>query len=285
MPLLYYWRGDNYRRDLDYGAGYHLNQGNPLLHSIALGDSLWAFTRAKDGRYALAAELVASAKTVNPPGYRYGRYRLWGDLSRSRYFAVAGPPDITTLVQSLSVRAGGTVLGRAFQGHAAVRPITQEDHAILAAYATRLPLEPRARLLPEERLEALILSGDEEAVARLVQDEPSGLAESRRAYLYSEVKRRSRQNVQSLRELYGGRCQLCAWSPRTTYSTELCEAHHVRWLSRGGLDAISNMVLICPNHHRAIHAKDAVFDFELNGFVFPAHREPLSLAAHPLASE
>jgi 5-methylcytosine-specific restriction enzyme A len=31
MPLLYYWRGDNYRRDLDYGAGYHLNQANPLM--------------------------------------------------------------------------------------------------------------------------------------------------------------------------------------------------------------------------------------------------------------
>lgn len=36
MPLLYYWRGDNYRRDLDLGAGYHLNQGTPRLHE-ALG--------------------------------------------------------------------------------------------------------------------------------------------------------------------------------------------------------------------------------------------------------
>ena len=33
MPLLYFWRGDNYRRDLDYGAGYHLNQSNPLLQA------------------------------------------------------------------------------------------------------------------------------------------------------------------------------------------------------------------------------------------------------------
>ena len=40
MPLLYYWRGDNHRRDLDLGAGYHLNQKNALLHEIDVGDSL-----------------------------------------------------------------------------------------------------------------------------------------------------------------------------------------------------------------------------------------------------
>jgi hypothetical protein len=65
MNLLYFWRGDNYQRDLDYGVGFHLNQANPLLHQIGIGDSLWAFTRKADGRYALAAELVASAKTMN----------------------------------------------------------------------------------------------------------------------------------------------------------------------------------------------------------------------------
>ena len=85
MPLLYYWRGENYRRDLDEGAAYHLNQSNPLLHQIGVGDSLWAFTRrAEDGAYVMAAELVVRSKTMNPPGYRYGPYRLWGDLQRSR---------------------------------------------------------------------------------------------------------------------------------------------------------------------------------------------------------
>ena len=53
MPLLYCWRGDNYRRDLDMGAGYHLNQANPLLHRIDVGDSLWAVTRNGQGRYVL----------------------------------------------------------------------------------------------------------------------------------------------------------------------------------------------------------------------------------------
>ena len=70
MNLFYFWRGDNYRRDRDYGVGFHLNEGNPLLHQIAIGESLWAFTQKLDGRYALAAELVISARTMNPRGFR-----------------------------------------------------------------------------------------------------------------------------------------------------------------------------------------------------------------------
>jgi 5-methylcytosine-specific restriction protein A len=103
----------------------------------------------------------------------------------------------------------------------------------LLAYAERLPLEPRARLLPEERLEALLLAGDEEAVTRLVRDEPAGIAEERRRYLMTEVVRRDRDLVDQLRDLYTGECQICGWAPRRSYGTELCESHQVRWLSRG----------------------------------------------------
>ena len=56
MALLYYWRPDNYRRDLDFGAGFHLSQGSATLHRVEVGDSVWAFTRNVGGRYVLAAE-------------------------------------------------------------------------------------------------------------------------------------------------------------------------------------------------------------------------------------
>ena len=233
VHLLYFWRGDNYRRDLDYGVGFHLNQANPILHQIGIGESLWAFTRSTSGRYALAAELVISAKTMNPRGFRYGSYRAWGDLRLSRYFRIDGQPDISTLIRSLAVQAEADVIGRSFQGKAAVRAIGDADHVQLRSYAEVLPLEPRARLLPEERLEALLLAGDEDAVARLLRDEPAGIAEERRRYLMSEVVRRDRDLVHQLRDLYAGECQICAWAPRRHYQAELCEAHHVRWLSRG----------------------------------------------------
>ena len=121
-------------------------------------------------------------------------------------------------------------------------------HVRLLVHAQRLPPELRARLLPEERLEALVLSGDEDAVVRLVRDEPAGIAEVRRRYLMTEVVRRDRDLVEQLREIYLGECQLCGWAPRRSYGAELCDAHHVRWLSRGGHDDLGNLVLICPNH-------------------------------------
>ncbi len=73
--------------------------------------------------------------------------------------------------------------------------------------------------------------------------------------------------VEALRERYCGRCQICAWDSPVVYGTGLCEAHHVRWLSRGGSDDLSNPCLICPNHHRTIHSCDAQFDWSDHAFV------------------
>ena len=285
MPLIYYWEGKNYRRDLDWGAGYHLNQSSRLLHEIDCGDSLWAFTRTPARRYVLAVELVVRAKTTNPSGYRYGAYRLWGDLELSRYFRTDGQPDISGLIRGLSVRAGAAVLGQSFQGRAAVRRLTPADHQVLAEYARGLPREPRARLLPEEELEARILIGDQDAVSRLITGEAPGIADKRRRHLFSQARRRNPQHVRELRELYGGMCQLCGWNPKSVYGRELCEAHHVHWLSRGGDDELHNLVLICPNHHRAIHRTDAPFDWEDSSFVFPMKRERVKLSRHVLEAQ
>jgi 5-methylcytosine-specific restriction protein A len=250
-----------------------------------LGESLWAFTRRADGVYAIVAELIAKAKTLNQQNFRYGRYRVWGDLESSRYFSAGDQPDITTFIRALSVKAGGDVLGRAFQGHAAVREISQRDHDVLRAYASKLPHEPRARLIPEERLEALLLAGDEDAVERLVLAEGAGLADERRRYLYGQAARRDARLYEELRTLYRGVCQVSGWDPRREYGVDLCEAHHVRWLSRGGKDHIGNMVLVAPNVHRALHRLDAPFDFSRTAFVVPSGEISLRLAKHELVSD
>lgn len=31
------------------------------------------------------------------------------------------------------------------------------------------------------------------------------------------------------------------------------EAHHLKWLSKGGTDTIDNVVALCPNCHRKMH--------------------------------
>jgi 5-methylcytosine-specific restriction protein A len=285
MALLYFWRHDNYRRDLDYGVGFHLNQRSATLHDIELGDSLWAFTRGPGGGYALAAELVATAKTYNQQGYRYGRCRLWGDLRRSRYFQVEGQPDLAPLIRRFSIRTGVAdgMLGRAFQGQAAVRRISEFESQSLRNWASTLSLEPRARLVPEERLEALLISEDPAAVADLLQSEAPGVAEERLAYLRGTATVRNRGLVKELNAIYDGRCQICELHARNEFGVELCEAHHLQWLSRGGEDEISNLVLLCPTHHRAVHRADAPFDWSRDAFVLPHRVLPLALKSHDLS--
>jgi hypothetical protein len=285
MPLLYYWRGDNYRRDLDQGASYHLNQGNPALHDIGLGDCVWAFTRRADGCYVMAAELVIKAKTFNPSGYRYGPYRVWGDLERSPYFKISEQRDVTPLIRGLSIKAGGATLGRAFQGKAAVRKLNASDARMLRSMTESMHIEERSRLLPEERLEVLLNAGDEDRAVRLVARESSGLSIERKQYLMTEVPRRSRAHVEQLRELYWGRCQICSWEPRLLYQADVCEAHHVRCLGRGGDDSLANLVLLCPNHHRIIHKIDAPFDWSVKGFAIGDGFERLRHLDHELLAD
>jgi hypothetical protein len=280
MPLLYYWRGDNYYRDLDMGAGFHLNQANPLLHKIEIGDSLWAFTRRRDGMYVLSAELIVKAKTINPPNFRYGKYRVWGDINYSRYFEVENQPGIDNVIRSLSCTVNSRILGMSFQGLAAVKLISQTDAEILKMLAKELPLEQRARILSEDKLEAMLLLGDIEAVINLVKNEKPGIAEERRIYFYKQAPTRNQRLVEELQDLYSGRCQICRWSPKNIYGKGLCHGHHIQWLSRGGTDEVQNMVLVCPNHHAAIHKLDAPLDYVDFSFDFGTHRESLTLKSH-----
>jgi hypothetical protein len=78
---------------------------------------------------------------------------------------------------------------------------------------------------------------------------------------------------------------LSAALPSSSYGAEICEAHHVRWLSRGGRDALTNLVLVCPYHHRAIHRCEAPFDFAQTAFIFPRSVEPLTSLRHELSGD
>jgi 5-methylcytosine-specific restriction enzyme A len=264
MPLLYYWRADNHARDQEFGFGYHLSQNSPAMASAGPGDSLWAFTRRRrDGLYILAAELVVRTVTRNRPSYRYGTYRAWGDLERSRYFDVEAGADAEPVIRRLTVSARGQHLGQSFQGHAAVRALGAADHRLLAAVAADLPLLDRVGIYPEDELEARLVRGAA-AGALLLSDE------SRRSrYLYRTLDvQRSRRHVTRLQGLYGGRCQVCRFDPRARYGHPLCEGHHLVWLSRGGEDEAENMALLCPNHHAAAHRADTAFDYADLGFTF-----------------
>jgi hypothetical protein len=283
MPLLYYWTAQNREWDLNYGASFHLNQKNALLHGIEPGESLWAFTRRSDGKYTMAAELIIRARTRNPETYRYGTYRVWGDLDRSRYFDIEHLPNAEPIIRMLTCKTDAEKLGQSFQGNAAVKRIAADDDAILRSFCIDFPTDARAKLLPEDQLEAALMTDNPDRVRELVRVTYADDAHrDRMQRLQETIATRSRQHVLELRDIYDGCCQICAWSPRAVYGNDICEAHHVQWISRGGIDALSNLVLVCPNHHRAIHRFDAPYDWADNTFQFGASSEALMLQKHVL---
>ena len=280
MNTLYYWRRDNYQRDRRFGFGYHLNQNSPALGRMSSGGTVWAFTRDSRGRYVLAAALVVRAVTRNAPRYRYGRWRVWGDLQASRYFDLDLSPGAEELIRHLGITTRAQNLAQSFQGASAVRPLTPGDSELLASFAAELPVLDSVGLYAEDEFEARLLLGDG-AKERLLP-EPAGTAAARMRYLYETVDvTRARANVQLLQERYAGQCQICRFDPRARYGRNLCHGHHIHWLSRGGDDVVDNMVLICPTHHAAVHQADAVFDFRDLAFRFANGLvEELSLNEH-----
>jgi 5-methylcytosine-specific restriction enzyme A len=269
MALLYYWRPDNYRRDQEFGFGFHLNQNSPIVASAQPGESLWAFTRRpRDSQYLLAAELVVRAVTRNPRNFHYGTWRIWGDLDRSRYFDIDIGPRVEPVIRRLGIQAAGTRLGQSFQGHAAVRRISEVAHELLVDFSADLPLAGSAAIYPEDEFEARLVHGA--PIGRhLIVRETREVHNLRLQYMYETVDiQRARKNVLKLQELYDGRCQVCRYDPRARYGYGLCHGHHIQWLSRGGDDHLDNMVLICPNHHAAVHRDDAVFDYADMTFAF-----------------
>jgi 5-methylcytosine-specific restriction enzyme A len=288
MDLLAYWRIDNYRRDLDEGAGYNFNSRQQRLHSaIDVGETLWLFTAVRNPpRLYLAAKLLIRAKTMNAPSFKYGPYRVWGDFAQSRYFKVRldEPADEAfELLQGLRLSSGSfseTTRQSLPQHCQTMRALTPEANAALEAFSLHLVDEERAvQVADEYELEREIVLGSDK-LSEIVARDHTGPSEQRRQHLLATAAR-DRQFVMDLHELYRGRCQLCAFDSPVVYNVASAEAHHIVYLSRGGEDALENMVLLCPNHHTVIHKADAHFDYATHLFAFPNGRvEPLCLNTH-----
>lgn len=66
------------------------------------------------------------------------------------------------------------------------------------------------------------------------------------------------------KQLADGVCDLCA-QPAPFMSANgrpYLESHHVDWLSKGGRDALDNVVALCPNCHRKMHVRNERADVE-----------------------
>lgn len=91
----------------------------------------------------------------------------------------------------------------------------------------------------------------------------------------------NRQIITSLKQLYRNRCQICGRTTMDKYGVSIVEAHHIDPFSTSLNNDAINIMILCPNHHRLVHAAKATFDVETltlhyaNGYV-----EALNLNYH-----
>lgn len=65
--------------------------------------------------------------------------------------------------------------------------------------------------------------------------------------------KRYQRIVNELKETHGYKCQLCNDTFLMDNGTYYCEAHHIKQLSNNGTQDKSNVIILCPKHHRMFH--------------------------------
>jgi HNH endonuclease len=75
--------------------------------------------------------------------------------------------------------------------------------------------------------------------------------------------------AESLKAYYENRCQVCGQDFLPDYGVAFSETHHIQYLALGGPDISGNIVVLCPNHHRIIHATEAQFNRQSLIYEYP----------------
>lgn len=139
-------------------------------------------------------------------------------------------------------------------------------------YMQLVPPTDIARTFGRERSLAGIFNHDRIA---LLNPEPE------RKRMVAEGFNRNAFLADSLKSYYGNRCQVCGNDFLPKYGKSFAESHHIQYLHNGGPDISGNIVVLCPNHHRIIHATQAEFSRASLEYKYPnGLKEHLILPDH-----
>ncbi len=96
-----------------------------------------------------------------------------------------------------------------------------------------------------------------------------------------KVRRLSKAIGNSLKIIYGYRCQICGQFIGQQYGSELIHAHHIDYFTKSLNNNADNIMIVCPNHHGIIHDKNPQFDKKTKTYTYPnGYREGLKLNVH-----
>ena len=95
------------------------------------------------------------------------------------------------------------------------------------------------------------------------------------------IRKLNRKIGEALKTHYQYRCQICGCMIGEKYGSHIVEAHHIDYFVKSLNNDITNIMILCPNHHGIIHDCNPYFDKEKRVFTYPnGYREGLVLNDH-----
>ena len=64
----------------------------------------------------------------------------------------------------------------------------------------------------------------------------------------------------TLKNLYQHRCQICGATAEVMYGVDVSEAHHIEYFTKSLNNNASNIIILCPDHHRIVHKAKGILD-------------------------
>jgi len=96
-----------------------------------------------------------------------------------------------------------------------------------------------------------------------------------------KIRHLSRGIGNSLKELYGYRCQICGEYIGEKYGSKLIHAHHIDYFTKSLNNNPENILIVCPNHHGIIHDCNPTFIRQEKAFYYPnGYIEKLKINQH-----
>ena len=97
----------------------------------------------------------------------------------------------------------------------------------------------------------------------------------------TKIRKLNKQMLSDLKIYYKYRCQICGEYIGERYGSNLIHAHHIDYFTRSLNNDLSNIIIVCPNHHGIIHDRNPLFDRKKLEYLYPnGYREGLRLNDH-----
>lgn len=101
-----------------------------------------------------------------------------------------------------------------------------------------------------------------------------------------KVRKYNRSICNALKKHYNYRCQICGKAVGEEYDAHISEVHHIDYFTKSLNNDISNLLVVCPNHHSIIHNRNPKFDRKECIYIYPnGYKEGLVLNNHLLSEE